>query len=343
MNKSFLITIICAIALIFHQSALATSETDSLISHKLSDRILLVTGGAFSSNQVIIKTDEGIILIDSGDSPEYGEKLKKIIEESFGSIRVKYIFNTHHHLDHTGGNSSFPDAKMITHENFHVFRDSTINISTHKENQKPINETSDEIKKELPPPPPPLSNQPYDIPDKTFTEKKIEYLSPFPDFTFSDRLTFFFDSISVELYYYGICHTDNDIIIYIPQEGVLVTGDLFYKKQLPHLGSRTDLQPENWLQVLNELLSDSAYLKTIVPGHFEVFSKDELINHRDYLQYLLQEISQLVDEGADLERTITELSDLVKLPDFQGKDVFDNKGNSLHIQNIKYMWYSLIK
>ena len=58
------------------------------------------------SNSVFIETGSGVILIDTLDSLERGQILKKIITEKTGK-KVKTIIYTHGHPDHRGGAGAF--------------------------------------------------------------------------------------------------------------------------------------------------------------------------------------------------------------------------------------------
>jgi len=68
-------------------------------------------------NVTAVKTDSGIVVFDSFISDHAAESGLKLIHEYFPDIPVKYLINTHHHGDHTGGNSVFKDAVTMAHKN----------------------------------------------------------------------------------------------------------------------------------------------------------------------------------------------------------------------------------
>lgn len=62
----------------------------------------------------LVRTSEGIVLIDTLVFPEETLLLKRFIENRL-NMPVKYVINTHFHADHTTGTCFFPDATVVSH------------------------------------------------------------------------------------------------------------------------------------------------------------------------------------------------------------------------------------
>ena len=62
--------------------------------------------GSLAGNVTVLVTDEGLIVVDDKFDPDHGGIMAQI--KTFTDKPIKYIINTHHHGDHTGGN-----AKML--------------------------------------------------------------------------------------------------------------------------------------------------------------------------------------------------------------------------------------
>lgn len=81
---------------------------------RLSDDVLILHGGG--ANVTVIRTNAGLVVVDSFDSPRSALDARKQIDSHFPGLPVKYLINTNFHIDHVGGNQSFPDAVIIGHQ-----------------------------------------------------------------------------------------------------------------------------------------------------------------------------------------------------------------------------------
>ncbi len=85
-----------------------------LSMEKLADDLYVIIGSG--GNVAVLTTDEGVILVDDKfvqNVPQILAKVKSVSDKS-----IKYVWNTHHHGDHTGGNQSLlASAEIIAHEN----------------------------------------------------------------------------------------------------------------------------------------------------------------------------------------------------------------------------------
>ncbi|MBN2085926.1 MAG: MBL fold metallo-hydrolase [Anaerolineales bacterium] len=63
----------------------------------------------------VIGTPDGAILIDTLALPVETREIRDYIEQRMNTP-VRFVINTHHHADHSGGNYMFPDAQIISQE-----------------------------------------------------------------------------------------------------------------------------------------------------------------------------------------------------------------------------------
>lgn len=92
-----------------------TADTSDVTIEKISDKLYLVTfQKPFMTHSIILETDDGLLLADTGFASTAVE-FKNLIENKFNK-KVLYIINSHYHADHIGGNSSFPGAIVIAHD-----------------------------------------------------------------------------------------------------------------------------------------------------------------------------------------------------------------------------------
>jgi glyoxylase-like metal-dependent hydrolase (beta-lactamase superfamily II) len=83
-------------------------------TEKVTDDIYVIFGEG--GNTTVFLTDEGVILVDVKFDRNYDEIQNRV--RALTDKPVKYVFNTHAHGDHTGGNIKFlPSATIIAHRN----------------------------------------------------------------------------------------------------------------------------------------------------------------------------------------------------------------------------------
>jgi len=251
---------------------------DNLIVTKaLNAKTILVKFGADAVTA--INTKFGIIVIDAGISTGLTSRYKTIIENEFTGYPVKYVINTHYHPDHYGGNSVFIDAKIIGHTNgvheiSEQWKDTTI---VRKNMAKIVSEYTQTLPK--------CERNSTDW-IEAFTQK-TRYLSALqdvdnhiqvrpPDITFSDSLTMEVGEMTIEMIYFGRCHSNSDILIYIPQLEILFTGDLLFKYGRPSMAEKSLQDKELWKNAINWTISRIPYLDIIVTGHGEILTIDDL-------------------------------------------------------------------
>jgi len=81
---------------------------------KVADDLFVIIGNG--GNVAVLVTDEGVVLVDDKFEPDYDAIIAQV--KTVTNQPVKYVFNTHHHGDHSGGNSRFIEiAEIISHKN----------------------------------------------------------------------------------------------------------------------------------------------------------------------------------------------------------------------------------
>ena len=128
---------------------------------------------------------------------------------------------------------------------------------------------------------------------------------------FDKRLTLYFGGHEIEIYFPGPAHTMGDAIVYFPGEHAVATGDLFLTNSCPAM-DQGDM--ENWISALDSILQ--LPVNSVVPGHFELASKNDLRRFRNYLADLRDQVESMFHSGASLEQIHKKL-DLSKYKDFR--------------------------
>ena len=133
-----------------------------------------------------------------------------------------------------------------------------------------------------------------------------------PTVTFNRKLAFYRANRTIELLYSGRGHTDGDIAVWLPEERILFTGDLYFNGTA---GVMRDAFLRDWVATLEELRSLSA--KTVVPGHGPVSGNDGILKFQNYLTDFIRTVKVQVDSGKTLEQALKDFS-LPKYKDLAG-------------------------
>jgi cyclase len=180
---------------------------------------------------------------------------------SITAAPVTTLINTHHHGDHTYGNSEFGDVTIIGHERC---RAEVISSGI-------------------------LGNvgiwEPVDWGELT--------IAP-PTVTFTDQLRVWSDDMPIEVSYAGQpAHTTNDSLVWLPDQQVLFCGDLLFNGGTPFLlmGSVTGA-----IEVLRDVLAPIP-ARAIVPGHGEPCGRDLIDTTLSYLRFVLELARQGIGAG----------------------------------------------
>jgi glyoxylase-like metal-dependent hydrolase (beta-lactamase superfamily II) len=204
-----------------------------------------------------------VLVIDTRTTPGHAAELKADIRR-ITPLPVTAVVNTHGHSDHVFGNHSFRPARIWGHVRCAemVVQTGELQRAALRDAIPPIAADLDEV-----------------------------VLDP-PDVTFDERAVLAFEGREIELRYLGRGHTDNDIVVLIPDAGVCFAGDLLENGAPPFFG---DGYPIDWPATVARLIAVAPAL--IVPGHGDIadraFAGAELEELR-----AVAELARAVHEGA---------------------------------------------
>jgi len=251
---------------------------DSLIRvQPINDKTILITFGPDAVTG--IHTDSGIVVIDAGISTGLTTRYKAIMESEFQDDRFLYVIHTHAHHDHVRGNSVFGEARIVGH----------------KSCQKTILELGNEPEEKLEILQSLINTFDLQIRDSSrnesercdafyqkirCTEAQEDILNHIPirvpDIQFSDSLILESGNVTLELYSFGECHSESDILIFVPELSLLFTGDLFSSYGRPSISETNIPDKVRCLKSVQLIQAHMNQTKTIIGGHGQILSVDDL-------------------------------------------------------------------
>ena len=327
-----------------------TGSGDFINIEKLSERVILAywVGTDRRCNLTAIQTQKGLVIIDTEMSPRIMAPIKERIEQIFGRKDWAYVINTHAHDSHPGGNCLFKGAVVVGHENLAEDMQWIIRRQTEPDwKRKEIDRWTQLIRNLRAFLPQVARNREQ----RRMVRGEIRFWELFlqdlregyevvkPSLTFADQHTLDLGDVQLELVFFGRGHSNSDIVIYVPQERLLVSGSVVYQRaQFPEIGEQTQLQDiHRFLAVLDRFLAEEVKIDRVVPSHSAPLVKQDLLPVRDYYQRMLAGVQAARKEGLTLEQTMRRMDPRTNFPAFYDRPP-GAWSHGFHERNVKNLW-----
>lgn len=280
-------------------------------------------------NALFIINVADVVVVDTGFFAQTGELMAKELKK-LTPLPVRYVINTHWHDDHHGGNSAFlelwPGAEIISHRDtrtdiiertyaarpksradmesalakYERWRDTNMD-----DTGKPIDAERMKRVVDL------VAFLRADLP------KFKDLREAAPTLTIADKMVLTRGERRIELIWLGLGNTRGDIVVFLPKERIVASGDLFVLPIPFAFGSYY----EHWVETLGRL--DSLDADIILPGHGPLQrDRTALRSVRALVAVLVKEVKAAVADGATLEET----KKRVTLDEWKEKFAGDDKG-----------------
>lgn len=183
-------------------------------------------------NSVLIVGDRGAVLVDTGFTDAIGRHLRAAVAR-ITDKPVTHVINTHHHGDHHLGNSAFPEAEIVSSEKCRELVVAT--------EQEWISLVENLTGMQFP------------------NTRAVPATRTFPQ---ESRAEVELAGVNMVLWMPDASHTPGDMMVLLPQDRVLIAGDILVHEMMPNF---RDGHVKSWVATLAEIMR--ADVDTIVPGH----------------------------------------------------------------------------
>ena len=257
------------------------------------------------SNSVVLISDEDVIVVDSQANPATVRALIAAIRERTDKP-VRYLVNTHFHSDHTRGNfvyrKEFGNVEIVGHRS--LIDDIPKRAAPDLDNELTL------YRREIPAGEERLA-QGIDRAGQAMDEEGLATLAAqieaaravladlesiewiVPTLAVEQSLTFNRSVGPIEVRTVH-AHTPGDLVVYLPDARVLVTGDVL--DDLPYGGHG---YPSDWVAALNEL--EALDWEVLIPGHGQVRTGDEAREHLRTVRSLFELMISSASRAEQLE------------------------------------------
>jgi glyoxylase-like metal-dependent hydrolase (beta-lactamase superfamily II) len=211
---------------------------------------------------------ESVAVVDTLGSAEHARGLLAEVRKKT-SLPIKYVVDTHYHIDHTAGNGVFAEsgAAIVAHRNVRAWLRS--------ENLRLVGPQ---------------------IPPEVRAE--IERL-PLPTTLVDRRANLDLGSREIQVRAFP-GHTGSDVVVVVPDARVVFAGDLFWRQIIPNT---IDATTSDWIRTL-ATLSRTLDRYTFVPGHGDPGSAQDVSAFGGYLRTLQRLVAQARREGKSADALV---------------------------------------
>lgn len=248
----------------------------------VTPQVYMLTGQG--GNIGIYVGESNVFMID-----DQFDRLSKKIKTAITSISnkpIKYIFNTHMHGDHTGGNANFNSkaATIVAHDK--------VRERIEKENETAIKGGQM---------------------DAEIAEKKL------PEVTFSENMTIHDGEETIMSFHVHNAHTDGDAMIYFLQNNVLHMGDTYFGGNYPFIDLGRGGSAEGLINALKKAVLIVNENTKIIPGHGKLSDVAGLKSHITMLDDILAKVKSEIASGKSLAEVVANKSITAAYDEKSGK------------------------
>lgn len=223
----------------------------------------------FMSNAGFVITTEGVVVFDALATPALAEQLLASIRQRT-SAPIRRVVVSHYHADHVYG--------------LQVFRREGAEIWAAREGQGYL--VSDLAQERL-------AQRRRDLAPWVDNQTHLVAADRWLGLGGPDRIRFELGQTRFELIDGGSSHTPGDLMLWVPDRGVLFAGDLFFTGRLPFV---VDGNTRAWLSALSRIELTQA--RVVVPGHGSASTNvgEDLRMTASYLRFLREHLGRAVHD-----------------------------------------------
>jgi glyoxylase-like metal-dependent hydrolase (beta-lactamase superfamily II) len=233
---------------------------------KLGDGIYMLSGAG--GNLGLSVGEDAVFLVDDELAP-LTEKIKAAIA-AISDKPVRFVLNTHWHLDHTGGNENLGQggALIVAHDN---------------------------VRKRMS-----VDHFIKDLNMKIQASPKVAL----PVITFAESATFHINGDQIHAVHVPPAHTDGDSVVHFRKSNVLHLGDTFFNGSYPFFDMSTGGSFDGMIAAAEKALSMCDASTKIIPGHGPLADKKALETYLSVLRTIRDRVKKLVDAGKTVDEAI---------------------------------------
>jgi cyclase len=268
MNRTARFLVLMTLALALASPARAQNMEDVEIrTQQLTEGVYMLVGRGGNLGLSVGK--DGVFVIDDQFAPLTDKILAAIA--AITTETVRFVFNTHWHGDHTGGNENMgrAGALLVAHENVRE--------------RMSVEQVLERVGRQV-----------------TTTPASPD--GALPVVTFTEDVTFHINGDDLHAFHVANAHTDGDAIVHLERANVVHMGDTFFRDRFPFIDTATGGSIDGMIAAVGDALAVMDADTQVIPGHGALSTREDLRSYRDALKTMRDAVAELMEQGMSLEQ-----------------------------------------
>ena len=224
-----------------------------------------------NNNLGFVVTDKGVLVINTGPSQRVAKALHAAIKKTTKQP-IKWVVSVNSQNHYWLGNDYFKSLGAT--------------LIASKEGERVMRE---------------MGAQQLETNLALLKEKAAGTKLAYPTDLVADKRELKLGKTTVQLLHFGPAHTPGDLIVWLPEQKILFSGDIIYTERL--LAVIPIGNTANWIEAFDKLAALNP--KTIVPGHGRPTNLERARRDtRDYLSFLRAEAKRIFDTSGSLQEAV---------------------------------------
>jgi len=258
---------------------------------KVSDHARGLVNLSMGGNSLMVASGGEALVIDS-KFPYLGGALRADAASAVNGGKVA-LLNTHHHGDHTGGNSAFV-GKGRSYAHPKAIERIAGQIDSYRSGaEAAVGQASENLrgnKKALE-----LAVQ---VAENAANLKAEDFV---PRDAVEGGSQIKVGDLTLDIHHFGAGHTDNDLVVHLTNENVIHTGDLVFSGLHAFFDPNGGFSTKGWIKSLDGVLSLCDADTVVVPGHGPIGGREIVESAKSYIEQLLAAVEAEVKKGTSKE------------------------------------------
>jgi glyoxylase-like metal-dependent hydrolase (beta-lactamase superfamily II) len=237
-----------------------------ITTQRLTDGVYMLVGQG--GNIGLSVGPDGAFVIDDQFAPLTPKILAAIAEVTDQPVR--FVFNTHWHGDHTGGNENLGEAGalIVAHENVRQ--------------RMSVEQVLERI-------------------GQAVSTTPASPVGALPVVTFTEDVSFHINGDDLHAFHVEHAHTDGDAIVHFVRANVVHMGDTFFRDRFPFIDTASGGSIDGVIAAAGRALAVMDADTQVIPGHGALSGREDLRAYRDALKTMRDAVAELMEQGMGLE------------------------------------------